>query len=77
MLMQRRGGTTKTSRGPNDPLGPGNMSWEILRFCIPLSAPLRLCVSFHYSGSGLPFVSGKNGRTNSPIKNTPHIVMPA
>jgi hypothetical protein len=30
-----------------------------------------------YSGKGLPRVSGRKGSTNKPIRNTPHIVMPA
>ena len=30
-----------------------------------------------HSGSGLSFVSGRNGRTTSPSRNTPHIVSPA
>src|SRR5712691_8576452 len=32
---------------------------------------------FCHSGNGLPLVSGKNGKTNRPIKKTRHMVTPA
>src|SRR4051812_37495162 len=44
-----------------------------------LARPIDLphCTGLRHSGSGLPFVSGRNGRTKRPITNTLHMVTPA
>ena len=42
-----------------------------------LDAPIETTHMPAYSGSGLPLVSGANGRASRPTRNTEHIVIPA
>ena len=71
----RRLDTLSAVASARHPLGrPGEMprpvNWHSCR-------ALGSTHSIHYSGNGLPLVSGRNGRANRPIKNTAHIAMPA